>query len=307
MTSPLAVELNTTRAKLKLQDDFEHWLQGGWTQLDKYELQDSFGDPIPWPDGATVLPFVRNYLLKQYPLTGTLIYKARGTCNGGPRYGRAVTMAETYATCVEQPACRIYWALTASQNLLAMGADAGNAFAEAPPPLQKFYMKIDDQFRTWWTTCKGRPPIPKNHVLPVNNALQGHPESPRLWKNHIHKILVNELRFTATTHEKCLYSPRQDPHTSDLQLLLRQVDDFSVSANDHLACTSSITEIGRHLKAPLDDLGVIKKFNCTNILQTRWYIKVYCEDYITKILTSHAWLDLLASNQPIPMRSDSQY
>ena len=135
--TPLSVELNATRAKLKLQDDFHHWLQGEWTQLDKYELQDMFGEPIPWPEGATVLPFVWNNVFKQCPLMGNLIYKARGTCNGGPRYGRAVTMAETYATCVEQPACRIYWALTASLNLLAMGADAGNGFAEAPPPLQK--------------------------------------------------------------------------------------------------------------------------------------------------------------------------
>ena len=56
----------------------------------------------------------------------------------------AVTVADTYATCVEQPACCMYWSLTASHNLLAMGADAGNAFAEAPPPLQKFYTHIDD-------------------------------------------------------------------------------------------------------------------------------------------------------------------
>ena len=214
-------------------------------------------------------------------------------------------MAEAYATCVEQPACRIYWALTASQNLLAMGANAGNAFAEALTPLQKFYMRIDEQFRTWWTQCKGRPPIPKNYVLPVKNALQGHPESPRLWENHIHRTLVQELHFTATTHEKYLYS-RSDPHTSALQFLLRQVDDFSVSATDRTACTTIISEIGRHLKAPLNDLGIIKKFNGTNVLQTRWYITVSCEDYIVKILKSHAWLTLSASNQPLPMRSDSK-
>lgn len=138
----LPVDLNLTRAKLQLQPDFDKWIRGEWNQLDKYELQHMFGDPIPWPDGATVLPFVWTYILKECPTTDALILKARATCNGGPRYGRAVTMAETYATCVEQPACRMYWSLTASNNLLAMGADAGNAFAEAPPPLQKFYMKV---------------------------------------------------------------------------------------------------------------------------------------------------------------------
>ena len=167
-----------------------------------------FGDPIPWPDGATVLPFVWAYILKQCPLTGKLIYKARATCNGGLRYGKAVTMAETYATCVEQPACRMYWSLTASHNLLVMGADAGNAFAEAPPPLQRFYMRIYEQFRHWWVHCKKRSPIPRHSVLPVNNALQGHLEASRLWEKHIHKILVDYLQFRATTHEKCLYSRR---------------------------------------------------------------------------------------------------
>lgn len=306
MPDPLPAVMNVTRAKLKLQDDFEHWLRGEWNQLDKYELQNMFGDPIPWPDGATVLPFVWDYLLKVCPLTGNPIYKARGTCNGGKRFGKAVTLAETYATCVEQPASRIYWALTVSRCLLAMGADAGNAFAEAPPPLQRFYMRIDEQFRTWWTECKGRSPIPKNYVLPVNNALQGHPESPRLWEQHIHKILVENLHFTATTHEKCLYS-RLHPVTSQLQLLLRQVDDFSVSADDQVACMEIIQEIGTHLKAPLNDLGIIQKFNGTNVLQTRWYIKIHCEDYLLKILRHHDWLDLTASNQPVPMRSDSKY
>ena len=298
--------LNLTCAKLKLQDDFDKWIQGEWNQLDKYELQDKIGDPIPWPDRATVLPFVWTYVLKQCPITGQMINKARATCNGCPRYGRAVTMAETYVTCVKQPACRMYWSLTASNNLIAMGADAGNAFAEAPP-LQKFFMRIDEQFRHWWTLCKGRAPIPKHHILPVNNALQGHPESPRLWEQHIHKIIVTSLRFQATTHEKCLCS-RQHPETLQLELLLRQVDNFSVSADTPASCMHIIAEIGKHLKAPLNDLGIIRKFNGTNILQTRWYIKVSCEDYyLQKILTQHDWLHLKASNQPLPMRSDSKH
>ena len=37
------------------------------------------------------------------PLTGIDEPKSRGTRNGGPRYGEAVTLAEIYAACVEQP------------------------------------------------------------------------------------------------------------------------------------------------------------------------------------------------------------
>ena len=68
-----------------------------------------------------------------------------------------------------------------------------------------------------------------------------------------------------------------------------------------------IAEIGRHLKAPLNDLGIIRKFNGTIILQTKWFIKVSCEDYLHKILTHHDWHHLKASQQPLPMRSDSKY
>ena len=129
----------------------------------------------------------------------------------GKRYGKAVTLAETYATCVAQPACRVYWSITASEGLLAFGADAGNAFAEAPPPMVPFYMKIDVQFMEWWVECEQNDPIPPDdYVLLVQHALQGHPEAPRLREIHIHTILVVHLKFTPTTHEKCLYSKRDN-------------------------------------------------------------------------------------------------
>lgn len=88
-----------------------------------------------------------------------------------------VAIAETYATCVEQPAQRLYWALVTSLNLTAIGCDVGNAFAEALAPTQPFYMYIDNPFRDLWENCLGRAPIPRGYVLKVNKALQGPPES----------------------------------------------------------------------------------------------------------------------------------
>ena len=188
-----------------------------------------------------------------------------------------------------------------------MGADAGNAFAEAPPATEVFYMRIDDQFREWWMEHMNRPSIPPGYVLPVNHALQGHPEAPRLWEKHIHHILVDKLNFIPTTHEKCLYSRRLPHAPGELQMILRQVDDFSVSAREQSTCQEIIRLIGSHLTVPLNDLGIIRKFNGVNIQQTRWYIKLSCEDYILKILRHHQWQELKASNIPLPMRSDSKY
>jgi Reverse transcriptase (RNA-dependent DNA polymerase) len=246
-------------------------------------------------------------MLKEDPITSELNCKARATCNGGKKYGQAVTVAETYATCVEQPACRLYWSVTASEGLIAMGADAGNAFAEAPPATEPFYMRIDDQFTEWWTEHLNLPPIPSGYVLPVNHALQGHPEAPSLWEKHIHGIIVKLLGFAPTTHEKCLYSRRHPQRHDDIQMILRQVDDFSVSADTQAECKDIIKQIGSHLKVPLNDLGIIQKFNGVNIQQTKWFVKISCEDYILKILMNHHWQDLKAANLPVPMRSDSKY
>jgi hypothetical protein len=119
-------------------------------------------------------------MLKEDPITAEMKCKAWATCNGGKKYGHTVVAAETNATCVEQPACRLYWSVTASEGLIAMGADAGNAFAEAPPVTEPFFMRIDDRFLEWWKECRKLPPTPPGHVLPVNHALQGHQEAPRL-------------------------------------------------------------------------------------------------------------------------------
>ena len=225
-----------TRAQLKNTSEFQYcWLQGEWAQHNKYQKQNMLGAPIRRPKGAIVLPLVWAYSTKLDPITGDIIYKARCTCNGGKRFGRAVTMAETDATCVAQPTCRLYWAIVAAAGLIALGTDAANAFAEAPPPVEPFFMKIDCQFREWWTQCLGNPPIPDDYVLPVQHALLGHPEAPRLWETHIHAILVDKLQFVPTTHEKYLYVKRNHIN-HDLQLLLRQVDDFSVAATDTATC-----------------------------------------------------------------------
>ena len=73
-------------------------------------------------------------------------------------------------------------------------------------------------------------------------------------------------------------------------------------------CEETIAAVGTYLQVPLNDIGLIKKFNGVNILQTRWYINVSCQDYLTHILTDdHAWLNLKAANLPVPMRSDPVY
>ena len=89
--------------------------------------------------------------------------------------------------------------------MLVFGADVSNAFAEVPPPKQGFYVRPDRAFHEWWTIHKQQPPLPNNYVIPINSAMQGHPESPRLWEKHADGIL-RDIGLTPTVHEPCLYS-----------------------------------------------------------------------------------------------------
>ena len=115
-----------------------------------------------------------------------------------------VTLDHTYAAALEQTGARIFWALSSIYNYVVSGSDASNAFAKASAPKAKLFVTIDEVFRQWYEEVEKKPPIPPNYVLPVNHALQGHPESPRLWSNKIHSILT-KLGYKNTTHEPCLY------------------------------------------------------------------------------------------------------
>jgi len=83
------------------------------------------------------------------------------------------------------------------------GADVSNAFAEAPPPKQGFYVYPDRAFHEWWVHRKNQPPLADGYVIPNLSAMQGHPESPRLWEKHADSILQG-LGLKPTVHEPVL-------------------------------------------------------------------------------------------------------
>jgi hypothetical protein len=144
-----------------------------------------FGPPVKWQDDMAVFHSVWTYAIKAVDSRK----KARWACDGSPRSGQAKILDETYANCVDQTCSRIFYAIAAAENLLVYGADVSNAFAEAPPPKQGFCIHPDRAFQEWWTIHKQRPPIPDGDVIPILLAMQGHPESPRLWEKHADAIL----------------------------------------------------------------------------------------------------------------------
>ena len=289
-----------TRKLLMERDDWDDWRKSEAKQLDQYQQQGMFGNPEPRPTKANILSLLWTYLVKA---DGTK--KARCCCNGNPGRQGSITLAHTYAACVEQPAQRVYWGLVAIKNYIAIGADASNAFAEAPPPKAPLYVLVDRPYREWYKQKTGKY-VPKGYVLRVHHAIQGHPEAPRLWSVFIDEIIRNKLGFIPMTHEKCLYRGK---FKGKEVMFLRQVDDFSVAAEDEMICNDVINEVSRYLTAPLKNLGKVTRFNGVEIDQTKYFVKIHNLQYIEKILTRHGWLNdtYKPPKSPVPMRSDSKY
>lgn len=161
-----------------------------------------FEKPQPKPPGAAAWPLVWTFIQKPPPDNRK---KARCVIDGSKRWRKTITIRNTYANSLATDSERLFWALAAKNGLIVAGADVSNAFVEAPAPGDTFYIIPDNIFRQWWMQHKNRPPIPSGWVLKVKYALQGHPESPRLWEHHITRILKDKLQFKATHHEPCLY------------------------------------------------------------------------------------------------------
>jgi hypothetical protein len=116
-------------------------------------------------------------------------------------------------------------------------------------------MRIDDAYRDWWEHHLGKPPITPHHtVVRVQNAIQGHPESSRLWEKLIDHILT-KIGFQPTTHEPCLYSGTINGHYT---LFLHQVDDFAIATINEEEANQIIMHINRYLRLPIHNLGIIK-------------------------------------------------
>ena len=93
-------------------------------------------------------------------------------------------------------------------------------------------MYIDDAYAEWYED-KNCTSIDKRKVLPVLKALQGHPESGRLWEKHISGIL-EQIGFTSTTHDKTIYKMdyfKKDGN-GEIIYMLRQVNDFAFACTD---------------------------------------------------------------------------
>ena len=150
-----------TRELLKRREDWIDWETSEDKQLQQYFDQDTFGEPQGRPPGTNLLSLLWVYLVKDDGRK-----KARCVCNGSKNCRGTVTLAETYASSLEQNAARLFWASTALNNWITIGADAANAFAGAKAPVAPLYIYCDEQFRSWYhRKLPDRPEVRKGMLL----------------------------------------------------------------------------------------------------------------------------------------------
>ena len=315
-----------TRGKLMKEDDWPEWKLSEWTQLDQYDKQGMFGDVVKKSDvikqareefgekerGKLPLGIFRLVWTYAKKLAGDVKVrrKSRAAIDGSPRAGQAEIIGPTFANCADQTASRLFYAISAAENLLLFGGDVSNAFAEAPGPEKHFFIQPDKAFKEWWTEHKKRPPLKDDEVITGLRAFQGHPEAARAWDKHSDKIL-RQIGFTPTVHEPCLYSGLVD---GERVLFLRQVDDFAIAASHESIANKILDKIDDFLTFPIKRLGLLKLFNGVDIDQTSEYIKISVESYLNKIMEKHlqAWMNApdefpLAQHGPTPLPTKKRF
>ena len=288
-----------TRGKLVKQEDWAEWESAEKNQLDLYETQNMFSKPSKLPNehGINVLAMIWVYLIKTCGRK-----KARCVANGNPKQKGSVTLANTYAACLEQAGARIFWATCALKNKVVYGADMSNAFAEAPAPKAPLYLKVDAAYKNWWYKKTGEQ-LDGDYYVKVQHAIQGHPESPRLWQLFIDKILT-EIGFRATTHEPCVYKLQNDSFNEEV-FLLRQVDDFALGCDSEETAEAIWKLIDSKMSAPLKREGLLRRFNGIDVVQSRDFIRIHCNTYISKIMAEKSFDLTITENKPTPMTSDN--
>ena len=137
--------------------------------------------------------------------------------------------------------------------------------------------------------------------------MQGHPESPRLWEKFIDLVLT-EIGLIPTVHEPCRYHGTIDGKRI---LFLCQVDDFACAAPDQRTSDILLDMIDEKLSMPIKHLGPVELFNSIDVQQTKYYVKINCETYLSRVgeRQQATWMKdaKIDMDWPLPLPTDKVF
>ena len=59
-------------------------------------------------------------------------------------------MVKTYASCIELPCLRAFFAICTLRGYVVAFGDVENAYQQSPPPSVACYLEIDDTIEDWY-------------------------------------------------------------------------------------------------------------------------------------------------------------
>ena len=107
-------------------------------------------------------------------------------------------------------------------------------------------------------------------------------------------------------HEPCLYSSHIE---GDKVYFKRQVDDFAIACTEECIANIIYDAIDDELQIPIKRQGLLTLFNGLDVLQSRWFIKISMETYLTKTLLPYFnhWLDIPSKPLPVPLGTNEKF
>jgi hypothetical protein len=293
-----------TRHRLKKLSNWHVWDEAFDAQLDAHLRDGAIGEPILRPK-CNSKGGPPNILRIQWSCCVKTDgrRKARACIDGSKRAAPWLRdTAQTYASCIEQPCMKLFFALVVLYRMIVLFGDVDNAYQNSPSPTEPCYLEADEAFCSWYKKRFGIELDARRYVIPALRAIQGHPEAGRLWQDFILQILQSPpLNFTTTIHERNLYRGEID---GKLVLVARQVDDFAIGCTCIKTAARLIAIINEHVSTKnqgigtLTSYGMSHRYNGLDVHQTRNYVKISCETYILRVLQTHGW------ESPGPKESD---
>ena len=113
-------------------------------------------------------------------------------------------------------------------------------------------------------------PIAPGHAIQILAAMQGHPKAPRLWAEHVDRI-IQKLELVPVHHEPCLYSGSYKGAGVQAKC---KVEDFEIATAQPQIAEEIFDKVDDYLTFPLRRMGLLALFNGIDVLQTRDYIKI---------------------------------
>jgi hypothetical protein len=94
------------------QDNWTEWNESKHLQLDQYNKQFMFGDPVAATDELAIFHLVWTYVVKELDNCK----KAQCVCDGSSCSGQVRVLDHTYANCVDRTGSHIFYAISAAEK-----------------------------------------------------------------------------------------------------------------------------------------------------------------------------------------------